>query len=136
MEKPPRKASLKGTSPAAPIVENIWKSVLNVSEPCFWRTLSLLWPSGIWHSSLAGAHERFQPARTLITTILMRHKLISLINEGVWGKSTIYPSTTAHSDGWDRFCIHGIRLYIFRPEIKPQLGARSSRTGESLKRGF
>lgn len=35
----------------------------------------------------------FQPARTLITVILMRHMLISPIDEGVWGETSSYPSS-------------------------------------------
>lgn len=99
---------------------------------CFCRRQSLLPPSGIWHSSLVAAHERFQLARTLITVILMRHMLISTINEGVWGKTTIYPSSVAHSNGCDRFCIHGLQPYICRPQCK----FIRRRTGKSLKRGF
>lgn len=136
-EMNPRTRSLwqglfQGSIPAISIVENIWTNIGNVWKVCFCRRQSLLSPSGIWHSSLVAAHERFQLARTLITVILMRHMLISTINEGVWGKTTIYPSSVAHSDGCDRFCIHGLQPYIFRPKFNPQLDASSSE--EELER--
>lgn len=105
--------------PGFPIVENTWSSIVKVWKVCFCRRQSLLWPSGIWLSSVVAAHERFQLARTLITVILMRHMLISPINEGVWGKTTIYPSSIAHSNGGDRFAYMGFSHMALDPNSTP-----------------
>lgn len=136
------KASFKDSQPASSsIVENTEICRQSLQSLFFSGRQSLLWPSGIWHSSAVAAHERFQPARTLITVILMRHMLISPINEGVWGKTSIYPSSIAHGyvrDGslhtWDSAV--QLQTPIQPPCWDAALSEHCGRTGSSLKRGF